>query len=142
MFYGSSGGQKSEIKLSSGQNSSTFLMKNPFFSFDGSWHSWKLWLSNHISGFPDGASVKQPTCQCQRLKRDVDSIPGPGRFPGGGHGNSHQYYCLENPMDRRAWWATIHSVTNSWTPLKRLSMHKLKFLPLASHGLLPCVSLC
>ena len=39
-------------------------------------------------------------------------ITGPGRSPGGGHGNPLQYSCLENPMDRRAWWATIRGVTN------------------------------
>ena len=37
--------------------------------------------------------------------RDSDSIPGSGRFPGGEHGNALQYSCLENPMDRGAWWA-------------------------------------
>ena len=39
--------------------------------------------------------------------RDMSSIPGLGRSPGGGHGNPHQYSCLENPMDRGAWWATV-----------------------------------
>ena len=39
---------------------------------------------------------------------DVGSVPGSGRFPGGGHGNPHQYSCLENPMDRGAWQATFH----------------------------------
>ena len=42
--------------------------------------------------------------------RDVGLIPGLGRFPGGGHGNPHQYSCLEDPMDRGAWWATVHTV--------------------------------
>ena len=37
-------------------------------------------------------------------------ITGPGRSPGGGHGNPLQYSCLENPMDRRAWWAAVHGV--------------------------------
>ena len=46
---------------------------------------------------------------------DVGSIPGSGRSPGGGHGNSLQYSCLENLVDRRAWWATDHGVTKSWT---------------------------
>ena len=50
-------------------------------------------------------------------------IPGPGRFPGGGHGNPLQYSCLEDPMDRGAWWATVHGVTESQTQLKRLSIH-------------------
>ena len=44
-----------------------------------------------------------------------------GRSPGGGHGNRLQYSCLENPMDRGAWWATVHGVTKSQTRLKRLS---------------------
>ena len=38
--------------------------------------------------------------------RDTGSVPGLGRSPGGGHGNPLQYSCLENPMDRRAWWTT------------------------------------
>ena len=47
--------------------------------------------------------------------RDVGPIPGSGRSPGGGHGNPLQYSCLENPMDRGAWWATDHGVEKSWT---------------------------
>ena len=39
--------------------------------------------------------------------RDPGLIPGPGRSPGGGHSNPPQYSCLENPMDRGAWWATV-----------------------------------
>ena len=42
---------------------------------------------------------------------DLGSIPGSGRSPGEGNGNSLQYSCLENPMDRGAWWATVHGVT-------------------------------
>ena len=41
-------------------------------------------------------------------KRDTGSVPGSGRSPGEGHGNPLQYSCLENPMDRRAWRATVH----------------------------------
>ena len=41
----------------------------------------------------------------------VGSIPGWGRYPGGGHGNALQYSCLENPMDRGAWQATVHGVS-------------------------------
>ena len=55
--------------------------------------------------------------------RDVGSIPGSGRSPGGGHGSPLQYSCLENPKDRGAWWATVHRVTKSRTRLKRLSTH-------------------
>ena len=42
-------------------------------------------------------------------------IPGSGRSPEGGHGNQLMYSCLENSMDRGAWWATVHRVTQSWT---------------------------
>ena len=45
--------------------------------------------------------------------RDMGLIPGLGRFPGGEHGNPLQYFCLENPMDRGAWKATVHGVAQS-----------------------------
>ena len=53
--------------------------------------------------------------------RDVGSIPGLGRSPGGGHGNPLNYSCLENPMDRGAWQAAVHGVAKSRTRLKPLS---------------------
>ena len=53
--------------------------------------------------------------------RDQDSIPGLRRSPGGGHGNPLQYSCLENPMDRGAWRATVHVVAELDTT-ERLSM--------------------
>ena len=46
--------------------------------------------------------------------KDVGSIPGSGRSPGGGQGSPLHYSCLENPMDRGAWWATVHAVAKSW----------------------------
>ena len=66
-------------------------------------------------GFPE------PACQCRLDIRDAGLIPGSGRPPGGRHGNPLQYACLENPMDRGAWWVTVHSVAQSQTQLKRLS---------------------
>ena len=45
--------------------------------------------------------------------RNLGLIPGLGRAPGGGNGNSIQYSCLENPMDRRAWWVAVHGVAES-----------------------------
>ena len=45
--------------------------------------------------------------------RDAVSIPGSGRAPGGGHGNPPQCSCLENPVDRGAWWVTVHGVAES-----------------------------
>ena len=55
--------------------------------------------------------------------RAPDSIPGLGRSPGGGNGNPLKYPCLENPMDRRAQRATVHSVTESRTRPDPLSKH-------------------
>ena len=77
-------------------------------------------------GFPCGASGKEPNAGDMSLAsagdiRDMGSIPGLGRSPGGdGHGNPLQYSYLENPIDRGAWRATVHGITNS---LKRLSTH-------------------
>ena len=50
--------------------------------------------------------------------RDANSVPGLGRSPGEGYGNPLQYFCLENSMDRRAWWTTVHRVAKSRTRLK------------------------
>ena len=50
--------------------------------------------------------------------RVMGLTPGLKRSPGEGNGNPLQYFCLENPMDRGAWWATVHGVTKSWTLLK------------------------
>ena len=55
--------------------------------------------------------------------KTMDSIPGLERSPGGGHDYALQYSCLENPMDRGVWRATVHRVSKSWTQLKRLSIH-------------------
>ena len=58
--------------------------------------------------------VKNPPANAEDLK-DEGSIPRWGRSPGGGHGNPLQYSCLKNPMDRGAWWDTVHTVAKSWT---------------------------
>ena len=55
-------------------------------------------------GFPAGSDGKESACNAG----DPGLIPGLGRFPGEGTGNSLQYFCLENPMDRGAWWARVH----------------------------------
>ena len=72
-------------------------------------------------GFPCSSAGKEFACNA----RDTCSIPGLGRSPGRGHGNPFQYICLENPVDRGAWQATVHRVTKSWTRLKRLRMHSM-----------------
>ena len=66
--------------------------------------------------------VKNPPAHAGDL-RDVGLIPGLERSPGEENGNPLQYSCLENPMERGAWQATIHRVTKSWAPLKPLSTH-------------------
>ena len=76
-----------------------------------------LWRSSQVV-----LVVKNPSANGGDI-RDAGSIPGLGRSPGGGHGNPLQYSCLENPMDRRAWRATIHKVAKSQTWLKQLSTH-------------------
>ena len=72
------------------------------------------WLNSATGGIPGGANGKELACQCRRF-RNVSSILGLGRSPGGGHGNPLQYSCLENPMDRGTWWAAVHGVAKSWT---------------------------
>ena len=58
-----------------------------------------------------GSDSKESACR----PRDLGSIPGSGRSPGEGNGNSLQYFCLGNPVDRGAWWAIVHGVTESDT---------------------------
>ena len=53
---------------------------------------------------------------------DLGSIPELGRSLGAGNGNSFQYSCLENSMDRRTWWDTAHGATKSWTQLRKTSI--------------------
>ena len=61
--------------------------------------------------------VKNPLANAGGI-RDVGLILGLGRSPGGEHANPLQYSCLENPMDREAWWATVLRVAKSQTQLK------------------------
>ena len=65
-----------------------------------------------MHGEGDDSVGKESPCQCRR-HRDLDSIPGLGKSPEGGHGNPLQYSCLENPMDRGAWWAIVHGAAES-----------------------------
>ena len=62
-----------------------------------------------LMGFP-GGSVGKESSDCV----DVGLIPGLVRAPGGGHGNLLQYACLEDSMDRAAWWATVHGLAKEW----------------------------
>ena len=60
---------------------------------------------------PGGSEVKASACSAG----DPGLIPESGRSPGEGNGNPLQYSCLEKPMDREAWWATVRGVAKSWT---------------------------
>ena len=63
-------------------------------------------MVSDISGFPPSSVGKESACNAG----DLGSIPGSGRSPGEGNGNPLQFSCLENPMDKGAWRATVHGV--------------------------------
>ena len=70
-----------------------------------------------MESFPSGADGKEPTCQCRRHKRQGFDC-WVGKIPWRRKWNSLQYSCLRNPMDRGAWWATVHGVLQSQTGLR------------------------
>ena len=70
-----------------------------------------MFLVNIIQGFPGGSVVKNPPANAG----DSGLIPGLGKSPGGGSGNSLQYTCLGKHMDRGGWWTRVHGVTKSRT---------------------------
>ena len=72
-----------------------------------------------IHSFPGGSDGKESACNAG----DLGLIPGSGRSPGEGNGNPLQYSCLENLIDRGAWQAMVHGVTNSWTQLSKWHFH-------------------
>ena len=84
----------------------TDLKKNKTVSHISVYHKLSQCLSGKESAYNAGATG------------DAGLIPEFGRSPGGGHNNPHQYSCLENPMDRGAWWATVHRLAKSRIRLK------------------------
>ena len=79
-------------------------------------HQWDIAVSmcnHHTEALPGGSAVKASACGAG----DPGVIPGLGRSPAEGNGNPLQYSCLENSMDWRAWWATVHGVAKSRTRL-------------------------
>ena len=79
-----------------------------------------VWASSSLGAFQVALVVKNSPANAGDI-RNVGSIPGLERSPGGGYGNLLQYSCLENPIDRGAWRATVHLVTKSQTWQKLLS---------------------
>ena len=71
-------------------------------------------------GFPGGSVEKNPPADA----RHMGSIPGQGRSPGEGNGNPSHYSCLENPMDRGAWQATVHEVAKELAMTQQLNNNK------------------
>ena len=76
-------------------------------------------------GFPGGSDSKESACNAG----DLSSIPGLGRAPGGGRGNPLQYSAWRIPLDRGAWWATVHGVTKSRTWLSDYAQHTQHCVP-------------
>ena len=84
---------------------------------------WILKCSVYIPGASQIALVVKKVPANAGDIRDAGSVPGSGRSHRGGHGNQLQYPCLENPVDRGAWRATVHGVTKSQTQLKQQHTH-------------------
>ena len=72
-----------------------------------------LFVASVNYGFPGGSDSKASICNAG----DMGSIPGLGKSPGEGNGNPLQHSCLESPVDRRTWWATVHGMAKSQTRL-------------------------
>ena len=84
-------------------------------------------------GFPGGSDGKASVYDAG----DPGSIPGSGRSAGEGNGNPLQYYCLENPMNRRAWWVTVHGVAKSRTGLSDFTYLLIQMKPQRIDGWYP-----
>ena len=84
--------------------------------------------------------VKNPPANAGNI-RDPGLIPGSGRSPGGGHSNPLRYSCLENPTNRRAWRATVHRVTKSWTHWSIWARPHIYYL-ISKNVIVPVVPAC
>ena len=79
-----------------------------------------------VLNFPEEPPWPPASLSCEAMLPCFPQVqPGWNKIPGGGNDNPLQYSCLEKPMDRGAWRATVHGVAESWTRLKRLSIHSL-----------------
>ena len=88
-----------------------FMVSITSFSWNIYFVLWLFMINMAIMGFPCGSDNKESTCKVE----DLGLISGLGKSTWGGHGNPLQYSCLENPVDREAWWATVQRVAKSWT---------------------------
>ena len=113
---------KQALLLSSSSLSSLLLYYYHPFSHSCLLHLMSFNPDSQDIGLSQWLSSEESACQC-RSAGNTSSIPGSRRSPGGGHGNPLQSSCLENPVDRGAWRATVHRVTKSRIWLKRLSTH-------------------
>ena len=86
-----------------------------------------------MAGLPQVVLVVKNLTANAGDSRDAAFIPRLGRSPGEEHGNPLQYFCLENPMDRGAWRATVRGVTKSWTQLKQLNTHRHTHTRMVTH---------
>ena len=113
-------------KLSITQLKPVMIFLNNIFLFS---HELTIWISHPSGqGHPRWPAVKNLPSNAG----GIAWIPRSGRFPGGRHGNPLQYSCLENPMDRGAWRATVHGshrVGHDWSDFSGTHMHTSVFLP-------------
>ena len=77
-----------------------------------------MWVRVRVRGFPGGSDGEESACNAG----DPGSIPGSGRSPGEGNGYPLQYACLENSMDRGAWWDTVHRGRKELDMIERLTL--------------------
>ena len=101
-----------------------------YWSFSSLWDTnvtFDLWYI--VLGLPWWLSGKESACNAGAAGVS-GSIPGSGRSPGGGSSNPLQYSCLGNPMDRGAWWATVHGITRVGHDLVTIHHHPLPFTAL------------
>ena len=87
--------------------------------------AWQILTTPKKRDFPGGSDGKESAYNAG----DPGLIPGSGRSPGEGNDNPLQYSCLENSMDRGAWWATVHGVTKRWTRLSNFTSSRKEGFP-------------
>ena len=103
---GRSLGWEDPLEKGKATHSSILVWRIPWTTVHGVAKSRTRLSDFHFEGFPDSSVGKESTCN----DKDLGSVPGLGRSPGEGNGTLLQYSCLENPMDRGSWQATVHEI--------------------------------